>query len=578
VKLVDAVGWVLQDQRALDPEPRPGGLVVKIGAPALGSRYAKQLVAWWRKPAEGRSSPAATLCVAAWLLYGLLVVRAAWLCDDGFVSFRSVDNLIRGYGLTYNVAERVQAFTNPLWTLLMVVPYAATKHIYLSTIVTSVLLSCLAVGFMAARLAGNAAVAVLGLLACCLSKAFVDYSTSGLETPLTFCLLGLFFWVYLARRHLAWHTFWLFFLAAWLGTNRLDTVLLVGPALIHALLTQRSARALGQAVLGTLPLAAWELFACFYYGFLLPNTRYAKLNTNLTAEPLVQQGVSYLLDSASRDPVTLLVILLAIVLSFRRRDPHGPNATMDSQLLARVTAVGIVLYLGYVIRIGGDFMTGRLLTPPFFAAVVLLVHCIGPALPSRHVGALALLTAFASFGLPPSPWHDQAEECVAPASGIVSERLCYEKHTALIYNLHGLQYQKHPYYEDGLQLARAGTKVAVKQAVGLTGFAAGPGVYLVNEYAISEPLLARITHRAEGYWRIGHFLRPIPDGYLQTLETGQNVIVDPCLREFYQHLRLVIRGPVFGWERLRAVMAMNVGQYDYLLEPGCASGRSRHPE
>ena len=40
-------------------------------------------------------------------------------------------------------------------------------------------------------------------------------------------------------------------------------------------------RAFLPSVLGFIPLIAWELFSLIYYGFLLPNTAYAKLNTGL---------------------------------------------------------------------------------------------------------------------------------------------------------------------------------------------------------------------------------------------------------------------------------------------------------
>jgi len=56
------------------------------------------------------------------ILAGLLLAglgRAAWLrwvCDDAFISFRYARNLVAGHGLVWNVGERVEGFTNPLWT------------------------------------------------------------------------------------------------------------------------------------------------------------------------------------------------------------------------------------------------------------------------------------------------------------------------------------------------------------------------------------------------------------------------------------------------------------------------------
>ena len=49
---------------------------------------------------------------AAWRAYGLW-----WCTDDAYISFRYARNLVDGLGLVYNAGERVEGFTNPLWTL-----------------------------------------------------------------------------------------------------------------------------------------------------------------------------------------------------------------------------------------------------------------------------------------------------------------------------------------------------------------------------------------------------------------------------------------------------------------------------
>jgi arabinofuranosyltransferase len=66
-------------------------------------------------------------------------------------------------------------------------------------------------------------------------------------------------------------------------------------------------------------------------------------------------------------------------------------------------------------------------------------------------------------------------------------------------------------------------------------------------------------------WRIGHFRREVPPGYADTLRTGQNLIADPNLADYYEPLRLATRGPLWSWERLAAVWRLNTGQYDHML-------------
>jgi hypothetical protein len=47
-------------------------------------------------------------------IFAIVLIRTAWICDDAYITFRTIDNFINGYGLRWNIAERVQTYTNPL--------------------------------------------------------------------------------------------------------------------------------------------------------------------------------------------------------------------------------------------------------------------------------------------------------------------------------------------------------------------------------------------------------------------------------------------------------------------------------
>ena len=49
------------------------------------------------------------------LVFMAVLLRTAWLGDDAFITFRTVMNVTHGHGLTFNIAERVQSYTHPLW-------------------------------------------------------------------------------------------------------------------------------------------------------------------------------------------------------------------------------------------------------------------------------------------------------------------------------------------------------------------------------------------------------------------------------------------------------------------------------
>ena len=73
--------------------------------------------------------------------------------------------------------------------------------------------------------------------------------------------------------------------------NRLDTALLYAPAMLWLPLARRVRW--GHHLPGALPLLAWFAFSLFYYGFLFPNPKYAKLDTGLALSLYLEHGLHY---------------------------------------------------------------------------------------------------------------------------------------------------------------------------------------------------------------------------------------------------------------------------------------------
>lgn len=133
------------------------------------------------------------IAIFLFLIYLVTIIKTAWLSDDAYISFRVVDNLVNGYGLRWNIAERVQVFTNPLWTLLISGFYFFTHEIYFTVTFVSIVISLFAVGLVVfnRRITTSVSGATLILLIFIFSKAFTDYSTPGLENPMIYlCLAG----------------------------------------------------------------------------------------------------------------------------------------------------------------------------------------------------------------------------------------------------------------------------------------------------------------------------------------------------------------------------------------------------
>jgi arabinofuranosyltransferase len=495
------------------------------------------------------------------LVFGVVITRCAWLCDDAYITFRTVDNLVNGYGLTWNVGERVQVYTHPLWMMLLSAVYLFTREAFFSSQVLSIAISLLAVTVLATRVAASRAAAWLGVAILAASKAFVDYSTSGLENPLTHLILVAFFLVYL-RSEASPKTLFLLALLAALGMlTRLDTGLLFLPPLVAAWVRLRQAKGLIVVAAGFVPLILWEALSFFYYGALLPNTALAKLNFGLIGRrELLEQGLHYLSDSIEVDPLTLVVIGAGLALPLVRKAWR-----------ALPIAAGMVLYLCYVIRIGGDFMSGRFLTAPLLAAVVILV---GDALRLRReiylasfVPLIVLVLRAPYSPLLTSPEHsaDVPPERWINPYGIADERAYYYPHTGLLLAFERTGLPDHEWAMAGRAARLKGPAIVQDMAIGFLGYFAGPRVHVVDQLGLADPLLARLPP-ADPDWRVGHLLRVVPAGYIETLASGENRIADENVAAYYDVLAHVTRGDLFDVDRLVEAWKLNMGAYDHYLD------------
>jgi arabinofuranosyltransferase len=494
--------------------------------------------------------PSSALLVktALLVLFGVVVIKTAWLSDDALITMRTVDNVVSGYGPRWNVAERVQAYTHPLWMLLLAIPYSVTREAFFTTLSVSIGLSLFAAWIVLFRIAASWRVAFVGGIVFICSKAFVDYSSSGLENPLSHVLVDVFLWAYWKERRLIE----LWGLAGLIILNRLDLALLVLPALVVRSLEHDRFTVLRAVAVGAVPILVWEIFSLVYYGSLVPNTAYAKLQTGAATSALLAQGFVYLLDSVGNDPTTLAAVVafasVAVITDTRR---HWP------------IALGIVLYLAYIVRIGGDFMSGRFMSVLLLCAVAMFVH-IRFRLPASVLPVLSILIlipgVFATTRAPLTSGFrtfPSDPELAVESSGISDERAVYFREAGLLRwsrdaRLPLTQGAKHG------QAARAAGGVIVSGQVGYFGYYAGPGVHVVDEFGLGDPLLARLP--AKPGWRIGHYLRDVPEGYVESIEKNRNMIRDPAIARLYEQVRAVTRAPLWSRQRWRAILALNFGR------------------
>jgi arabinofuranosyltransferase len=496
------------------------------------------------------------------LLLSTLFVVSAWVGDDTYITMRVVDNFIHGFGLRWNVDERVQVFTHPFWMLILLAGYVVTRHAFITIVVVSIGTALLSVVVFLLKVPRTIPAAITGTVLLALSKSFVDFSVSGLENPLTHLLLLLFLLIFFQYVDFSNRNIFLLSLLAGLATfNRMDTLLLFLPVLVYIFWMHRSFQTFSLVAAGFLPFLLWELFSLIYYGFLLPNTYYAKLNTGVAELALVNQGLLYFLNSLKWDTITLTVIGLSLVFSFTQ-----------GKAREKFIASGIVLYLAYILYIGGDFMSGRFFSAPYFASVFIFLrfldnHKVGYTwIAAGAFLVIGLMVRLPTVVLPNETDMQQAIQDFE-ISGIADIKARAFQTSSLMAWRPGMEiFPTEKASRRGIRYREEGKKVAIEGTVGMVGFFGGPQLHIIDGYALGDSLLARLPVENAETWRPAHFSRRLPEGYIKTFETGQNQLTDLELSLYYDKLRLVISGDLWTLERWQAIWGLNMGQYDYLLE------------
>jgi arabinofuranosyltransferase len=344
-----------------------------------------------------------------------------WMSDDGLIVLRTVRQLLAGNGPVFDIGERVEANTSTLWTYLLAA-FGWVPGVPLEWVAVVIGLVCSAAGLLlaldGARLLTGGFAVPAGALVVLALPPFRDFATSGLETGLILLWLGGTWWLLVrrARRQPA-GPMWTTAVVIGLGfLVRPDLVLFSAFAGIGLLVLEwrgwRPALA-WLAAAAALPLV-YQVFRMGYYGLLTPNTALVKEASRVRWD----QGFAYLDDFFTPYLLWIPLVLCALAAVLRR-------VSFDRRI-AVVCAVPVVAGLGqalYVIRLGGDFMHGRMLLPALFCLLlpVMAVRLTrASALPVIALGVYALVAA----GELRTPYADLPAP-LDEATGIADERASY---------------------------------------------------------------------------------------------------------------------------------------------------------
>jgi len=386
---------------------------------APGSVRLERLPAWTRS-----ATLFAIATCAVWH-----ATRYDFICDDAFIALRYAKHLIEHHELSYNLGERVEGFTSPLWVLLT----AALGSLRLALPVAARLLGAgsALLTFWSLRqfwdeLEPQAPWLVLApAAALAMSAPFAAWALGGLETPLfvaTFTL-ALALIARAARQPQLLSSLQAGLCVALCALCRPEgaTLIVIGSAVIglpsRGWPEPRWRRLLAWFLPIALLVGGYEAFRLRYYGYPLPNTFYVKTS----GEGLWQRGLDYLRFAGHEFGWPLvaacaLAFLYSLLSAFRQcTEPKGRSVFV----LLSCTAVAIITHLVYLARVGGDFLDlYRFLAPLLPACFCVTAHAAKRVVslsagPVRYVTLLAAAGALLLHGKNQVSMADEATQVAA---------------------------------------------------------------------------------------------------------------------------------------------------------------------
>ncbi len=330
-------------------------------------------------------------------LYTYLANAMSFIQDDAYISYRYVANYLNGDGLVYNIGERVEGFTNFGWTMYMMLLGVVGANFILISKITGFLFGggVVWLTFQLARRIlddDNIAFAAVSTILVGINQSLAYWSPAGLETA-AFAFFALWsFYLYLNRN---WLLIFSLVMAVWLRPEGavITGILVFVEALERRGLPRFTMSCAGMALALSMPFVAFKIG---YYGSVFPNPFFAK--TSFTLDQLANgwEYTSRFLEHYTFYYMGCLGLLFPVF--FYRKLSNE----------ARAAWLMTILYLTYVILVGGDVLKVHRFFLPIIGLVAILmvmpIHELTRRLmPRTRLTVLlpvALVMVFLTYDLP----------------------------------------------------------------------------------------------------------------------------------------------------------------------------------
>lgn len=336
----------------------------------------------------------------------LIIILTIWawahrfVSDDFFISLRYAENLVNGNGLVWNPGERVEGITNFLWTLILCFPlYLGIEPIKFANFAGIIFFAgTLTLSLITAKkILGSGLLSLLTVIFLGTNFTFYHYATSGLETQFQtflFIMLMLLTFKFMEGEDTKvsqYLLFSIFFTAAIM--TRLDSIVVAGPLFILSVLSLKHIKCSKKQKLkylttlivpAILLLCSWMAWKLSYYGDILPNTFYAKTDSNIT----FGTGLFYLRIFATS--YLLWPIILVLLMSIKA-------VISERKKKLALLFFMVIFWCTYIVYIGGDFMEFRFLVPIMPFLTILITWGIVVFIKKRVFQVTLILLVFAGY-------------------------------------------------------------------------------------------------------------------------------------------------------------------------------------
>ena len=291
-------------------------------------------------------------------------------CDDAYISFRYAHNLFVGNGLVFNPGDRVEGYSNLLWTVMLVPAFSGGKEFVYPF---AVALNCALFGlalilfwrFCVRRL--NPFIAHLATLVLALSPWVWVNAGTGLESVLVLvAFLGIWICVEAYCEDPSPRKLVLLVAFCLLSTySRVDGFFVPGLAAIYLFWKRHYRAGLFLALCVSLALGLHTAFRILYYHDVMANTYYNKVSGNVWYRGW--KGLGFVCKYGLRTGVAFAIGAMAVMAVMRFWVPEQKERAKTGFALPLV--VGWVLFL---ISIGGDIYYERFMIAILPAAIFVI--------------------------------------------------------------------------------------------------------------------------------------------------------------------------------------------------------------